>query len=386
MARRFPEKLWVKLTTSPWTPVILTLLILALLIAVIGLQEDAGTDQPNPSSRAPLAVSVNNAVRDSAVTACRRVLDGYGLPVRIQRRTRLRPETWTVSIPAGVAVPSIHLSLQDEMDRVGAAILNAESDPATGRTLLKIGIGDSCSFQVQMVPFRKEGENAGEIALVIDDFGDRLDELAYAFFDLNVKLTVSVLPGRKFSGKVAREASSRGCEVILHLAMEPLQAAFREDGFTIMTKMPRDRIRSTFQKALDQVPFAVGVNNHMGSRATSDRQTMMDIMECIRQKSLYFFDSYTVASSVAYPVAKEMGVPTARRDVFLDVDSSEASIRRKLGELTLKARKNGKAVGIGHCHRNMLNALQKELPRMREQGLKCVPLSAVVELTYDEGN
>jgi polysaccharide deacetylase 2 family uncharacterized protein YibQ len=385
MPFRRPNKLWTRLTTSSWTPVILTVLVVGLLIVVFDLQKDATTEKSGTAPLNGFYSARAGALRDSAITAGRRVLNGYGLPFRIQKQARPRGETWTVSVPAEMALPSIHLSLQEEMNRIGAAILNAETDPATGNTLLKIGDDDSCYYQIRLIPLKKEENDAGKIALVIDDFGDRLDDMEYAFFDLDGKITVSVLPGRKFSAKVAREANERGREVILHLAMEPLQAAFREDGFIILTKMPRERIRSTFQKALNQVPSAVGVNNHMGSRATSDRQTMTDVMECIRQKGLYFVDSYTVASSVAYTVAREMGVPTARRDVFLDVDGSEASIRRKLGELALKAKRNGRAVGIGHCHRNMLSALQKEMPRIQEQGLKFVSLSAVVELTTNEG-
>jgi polysaccharide deacetylase 2 family uncharacterized protein YibQ len=385
MPFRRKDSWWTVVATSPWTPVALTAVVIVLLVVVIRLQKEPRSGPPEPSGIKILFPIDHAAMRDSAVAGGRRVLDGYGIRFKSRKQPRPPGETWVVPVPAGKALPSIHLSLQEEMNRIGAEILSAETDPATGKTSLMIGKRDSGYFQIQLVPMIKEEEDNGKLALVIDDFGDKLDDMVYAFFDLDGKITVSVLPGRRYSARVAREASDRGCEVIMHLAMEPLRAAFHEDGYTILTKMPRDQIQEIFQKAFDQVPSAVGVNNHMGSRATSDRQTMTDVLECVRQKGLYFVDSYTVASSVAYSVAGEMGVPTAKRDVFLDVDGSEEAICRKLGELVLKAKRNGAAVGIGHCHRNMFNALKKEMPRIQGMGMKFVPLSAVVELTQNEG-
>jgi polysaccharide deacetylase 2 family uncharacterized protein YibQ len=355
MPFRRKDSWWTVVATSPWTPVALTAVVIVLLVVVIRLQKEPRSGPPEPSGIKILFPIDHAAMRDSAVAGGRRVLDGYGIRFKSRKQPRPPGETWVVPVPAGKALPSIHLSLQEEMNRIGAEILSAETDPATGKTSLMIGKRDSGYFQIQLVPMIKEEEDNGKLALVIDDFGDKLDDMVYAFFDLDGKITVSVLPGRRYSARVAREASDRGCEVIMHLAMEPLRAAFH------------------------------GVNNHMGSRATSDRQTMTDVLECVRQKGLYFVDSYTVASSVAYSVAGEMGVPTAKRDVFLDVDGSEEAICRKLGELVLKAKRNGAAVGIGHCHRNMFNALKKEMPRIQGMGMKFVPLSAVVELTQNEG-
>jgi hypothetical protein len=272
----------------------------------------------------------------------------------------------------------MHFEIQERLAGTEAAVLRASTDAQTGTLTLEIGRQDLCFLVVVLAPVPVEPSVAGKLAVVIDDFGDRLDSLVQAFFGLDGAVTVSVLPGRKWSEKVARTASAAGCEVILHLAMEPLQAAFREDGFTILTKMPRADIRATFQRALDQVPGAVGVNNHMGSRATSDRQTMLDVLEAIKQRGLYFVDSRTIASTVAYDVAVELGVPTAKRDVFVDVDGAEEAIRQKLWDLARIAKANGRAVGIGHCHGNMLVALQKEMPKLKDAGYRFVALSNIV--------
>jgi len=373
------KNLWNRMTSSLWTPIVLTAAVLVLLILIRSYPER----HPRPLEDSTAAASDSDlgsrAVRDSAHAAVRRVLEGYGLAYRIHKKPKPAPDVWTVQIPPHFAVPSVHLAFQESLAGARVGILKAETDPSTGNTLLQVGVKDSVFFNIHLVPTAEIKKKIGKIAVVIDDFGDRLDDLAYAFFEFEGEITISILPGRRFSARTAQEANRRGCEVILHLSMEPLQTAFREDGYTILTKMPREKIREAFQKAMDQVPYAVGVNNHMGSKATSDRQTMVDVLECVRQKGLYFMDSYTVASSVAYNVAMEMGLPTAKRDVFIDADGSEMAIRMKLQELSKRAKQNGVAVGIGHCHRNMLTALKKEMPRIREEGLRFVPLSEVVE-------
>jgi uncharacterized protein len=381
MMRQEPKRakwirLWNRLASSGWTPLALGILVIGL---VLWMQMPHGKSvRPKPAPPPLSSGPVSNAAGDSARSAARRILKQYRLPVRVRPSAANRRERWEVRIPPGVPLPSVHLSLQEEMLRIGDDLMQAESDPATGKLTLDIGKKNSPWLILQLIPSQEEEIVKGRIALVIDDFGDRLDGLVTEFFNLDGKITVSVIPGRRLSTRVAKEANARGCEIILHLSMEPLHAAFREDGYTIMTKMPRADIQAAFQKSLNEIPFAVGVNNHMGSRATSDRQTMVDVLEEIKQKGLYFMDSYTVASSVAYAVAREMGVPCAKRDVFVDVDGAEPAIRLKLQELARKAKKEGSAVGIGHCHRNMLNALQGEIPKLQKDGFKLVPLSEVV--------
>lgn len=373
------EKIWTGLSASIWTPIVLTLAVIGLVVWMQIRHPSKPVESVLESVSAPAFNKRVNVLRDSSATAAKRVLEKYHISFRIRQNPATRQDVWTVQMPEGIPLPSVHLSLQEGITQSGCDVLRADSDPSTGKTVLQVGYQDSCFFKIHLIPFSGEQTAKGKIALVIDDFGDRLDSLALDFFNLDGKITISVIPGRRLSEKVAREAANHGCEVILHLAMEPLYAAFREDGFTIMTKMPREQIQVTFQKALDQLPNVVGVNNHMGSRATSDRQTMMDVMEGIKQRGLYFVDSYTVASSVAYDVAKEMGVSAAKRDVFVDVVGTEEAIREKLWELARKAKKNGTAVGIGHCHRNMLSALQKEMTSIQNEGLRFVPMSEAVQ-------
>ncbi|MDB5042969.1 MAG: protein of unknown function YibQ, partial [Candidatus Eremiobacteraeota bacterium] len=120
------------------------------------------------------------------------------------------------------------------------------------------------------------------------------------------------------------------------------------------------------------VPLATGVNNHEGSRATSDDRVMRDIAAVLAEHHLFFIDSRTIASSVAARDAIAAGVPSAARDVFLDdvanVDAVEAQLRRAAAI----AKERGSAIAIGHPRASTLLAVRALLPELERDGISFV--------------
>jgi len=287
-------------------------------------------------------------------------------------------ETWYVTVPADLPVPSLHLAIQQKLAQIGAHILFAKSNPLSERVSLCIGWQDSCFFVVNLDQSNKVYQEQGKIALLIDDFGDRWNQFVVSFLNLGIDITISVIPGREKSSIVAHEMKQRGCEVILHLPMEPLNHSYQDNGYIILTDMSRKKIREVFQRSLNDVPGAVGVNNHMGSKATADLRVMRNLLEEIKARGLYFIDSRTTASTVAYDVARELGLRCAKRDVFIDVDPEENLIKKRLWDLARKARINGFSIGIGHCRPLTLKVLREEIPKIQAKGFKFVRLSEVV--------
>jgi polysaccharide deacetylase 2 family uncharacterized protein YibQ len=306
------------------------------------------------------------------------VLETHRLPWESQRGSKVYQEFWRVWVPTDLPIPSLHLDIQEKINQIGAVILFAESEPVSGCVTLHIGWQDSSLFRIRLFHVRDVRREKGRIALLIDDFGDRWDQTVVSFIQLGADLTYSVIPGEKMSLKVAREMAKRGCEVILHMPMEPLNSSFRKNQYMILTEMNKQKIYSIIQRSLSEVPDAVGVNNHMGSKATSDRQTMICVLEEIKREGLYFVDSRTIASSVAYDVAQSLGLKCGQRDVFIDVDKNREIIRRKVWELAHKAKSNGFAIGIGHCQRMTLDVLREEIPKIQAEGYRFVRLSEVV--------
>ncbi len=212
------------------------------------------------------------------------------------------------------------------------------------------------------------------LAIIIDDLGsDRA--AAEAVFALGYPLTVSVLPNHEHSVDIAQEAHRRGFQVMLHL---PMQSVANEtpEAQELHPGMPASEVAALVDQFLKNVPDAAGVNNHQGSQATADAALMDELMPLLRDRRLFYVDSRTTATTVAYDTAQDFGVRSAFRNVpFLDDVTEVAAVRKQL-ELALRgAREKGEAVAIGHPHPATLQALREVLPQARAQGVRMVPAS-----------
>jgi polysaccharide deacetylase 2 family uncharacterized protein YibQ len=195
---------------------------------------------------------------------------------------------------------------------------------------------------------------------------------------LPYRLTMAVLPGGPASREEAEAAALAGHEVFLHLPMEPLGNRPPYPKF-VTVDMPDGEVRALVRHYLDGLPGVIGVNNHMGSRATADERTMRAVLETIAQRGLIFVDSHTSADSVAAAVARRVGVPYAVNALFLDNDRTPEAVRRRVWEAAGVARRVGQALVIGHVHPVTAAVLAEELPRLEAAGIAIVPASRVVD-------
>jgi uncharacterized protein len=221
----------------------------------------------------------------------------------------------------------------------------------------------------------KKKSHRGDIVLIIDDLGfdgQSLDRV----MALDPNVNCSILPNGTRAGDFAKKLHARNYEILCHLPMEPMgQASPGRDA--ILTSMSNDEITRVTKENLAAVPHARGVNNHMGSRATTDRRVMTTVIGAM-PRGMYFVDSRTTGASVAATIARELNVRTATRNVFLDDRIEEPFVRRQLAELVAAAEKHGEAVGIGHPHAVTMRVLAEEMPKLRERGFRFVRASDVV--------
>jgi polysaccharide deacetylase 2 family uncharacterized protein YibQ len=217
------------------------------------------------------------------------------------------------------------------------------------------------------------------VALVIDDLGNRWKQDLDAL-DLPGVMTISILPHTPHARRLARMAHRRDKEVLLHVPMESLGRQRMGPG-GLTQAMGRDELVRTVARGLAAVPYARGVSNHMGSLLTQRPQSMRWLMQTLREAGdLFFVDTRTIASSVAYEMARGAGLPAVERDVFLDHDRSLSRIVAELDRLVRVAKLKGAALGIGHPHPETLAVLRRELPHLEQRGVRLVPVSALVEL------
>ena len=216
------------------------------------------------------------------------------------------------------------------------------------------------------------------VAIIIDDMGYHLANGRRAI-DLPGPVSFSFLPGAPRARALAERAHARGKDILLHL---PLQAA-NDDAAPgpseIHIDMSRERVGHTFNEAMESVPYVIGVNSHRGSLLTRHPGHMQWLMEEIGARgSLFFIDSYTHHESVALQIALENGVEALRRDVFLDPDPSPEAVQREFARLKTLARQRGHALAIGHPYPVTLELLERELPRLAEEGFELVRVSELL--------
>ena len=224
-------------------------------------------------------------------------------------------------------------------------------------------------------PIGKAPVTRGRIAIVIDDWGYHLNNLAIAQ-EIKQPLTCAILPNLKNSGLVAQELNKLGFEIILHLPMEPKER-YKLESNTITVNMNTDAIHNIFEKDLASVIFAKGVSNHMGSRVTEDSWVSTLVMTEAKKHKLYFLDSFVTAKSVCRAIARKIKIKFAKRDVFLDNQDDPEYIRGQLVKLKNLSRKQGMAIGIGHDRKNTLMVLKEMLGQLENEGYKFVFVSEI---------
>jgi uncharacterized protein len=204
------------------------------------------------------------------------------------------------------------------------------------------------TFAGQAVSPAANTASSRHIAIVIDDLGNDMKGTE-EMLRLPVKLTVAVMPFLPSTRKDAEAAHAKGHDVIVHLPMEPNRgkASWLGPG-AILTRLPDQEIRRRVVAAIADVPFAIGMNNHMGSKATSDERVMRIVLEVCKEKGLFFLDSRTSYRTVVPKVARELGVPILQNDVFLDDITTRRHVSRQISVIRKELQKRLTCVVIGH--------------------------------------
>jgi polysaccharide deacetylase 2 family uncharacterized protein YibQ len=218
----------------------------------------------------------------------------------------------------------------------------------------------------------------GRIVLILDDWGYNLKHKGF-ITDNDFHVTLSVLPGKPYSRAVAMMASEKNKDVIIHMPMEPHdknQYGLEEN--TLMVGMAKSKIFAFLLDAFGSVPHAIGLSNHMGSRATEDARLMKFVMEFLKKNEMVFFDSLSSGGSLGRETARQYGVRSASRDVFIDNKDDPDYIRQQMIKLAEHARQAGVAFGVGHDRSRTIAVLSEMIPRLEEEGYQFMKLSEVV--------
>lgn len=291
------------------------------------------------------------------------------IPPQVKRPPFL-PSTPQVSAP-GTIMPSKGMEQRDALSKDETEQLSvvskqitapAESLPRWQRNALPIVLSDK-----------------PKIAIVIDDMGvdQRRSRLAT---ELAGPLTLSYLTYARNLHKQTQLAKRAGHELMLHVPMEPSSRDIDPGPNVLLSGVPAPEINAALNWGFDQFDGYIGINNHMGSRFTSDLAGMKTVMLALKQRELVFLDSVTSGSTKGHEAAIEEGVPFIARNIFLDHIDNIDEIRNRLEEVKRLAQKQGYAVAIGHPRDATLKALGPWLEAIQNDNFQLVPISALIHL------
>ncbi len=220
--------------------------------------------------------------------------------------------------------------------------------------------------------------NAEKFAsIIIDDIGYNLKN-GQAIINLPFALTIAILPRTNHAKALASLATKNHKEVMLHLPMQAIAHHKRSPG-TLDLHMTQSEFNKQLRLNLNSVPYVRGVNNHMGSLLTRHPGHMSWLMQALSQHgNLYFIDSRTSNKTVAEKIATEYNIPNLKRDIFLDPDNKENTLRQQFDRFIKKVNQQGYALAIAHPYPNTIKFLRNNLAELNRHGITLLPVSELI--------
>ncbi len=229
--------------------------------------------------------------------------------------------------------------------------------------------------------FKPKPKYKAEIAVIIDDWGYNL-RCVRLLKQIKTPFTASVLPNLNYSGELTEILKQQNKQIILHLPLQPESAGERSIGLeqgTINEQMTDQQILDQLKKDLSSVPYAQGVSNHMGSKATKNERIMSVIFRYLKKNKLFFVDNFVTDKSICKDLANKMLVKFVSRDVFLDNKNDYESIKGQFIQLKEFALSNKQAVGVGHARPLTLQVFKDMAPGFEQEGIRFTFVSEMVE-------
>lgn len=354
----------------------------AIAIALYSLWHDRPQPQSAlaPASSLPALAQARDGLHfaDVFYSDIDYALEELGLwPALVRKERHSDVDRVEIKVPADLPLAEVNLALTLAARARGGRVLSAVETVAGKRVEMRFAFGKTPTTAVKLAR-TAERRRTGRIAIVLDDLG-RDSPLVERFCALQQSLTLALLPNTGPVRAIAERARQNGHQVIVHLPMEPIDYPAQDPGAgAVLIRQNEQEIRQIVRNALQQVPTAAGFNNHMGSKATADERVMRIVLQEVRAQGLFFLDSRTTPKSLAYSLARDMGVKALRRDAFIDEIDELQAIETKLWDLAKMAGRTGAVIAIGHDRENTLLALESVLPRLETRGFRFAALDQLL--------
>ncbi|WP_236342908.1 divergent polysaccharide deacetylase family protein [Paenibacillus plantiphilus] len=233
-----------------------------------------------------------------------------------------------------------------------------------------VGVGYAEKLAIDGPSLELSHQSERKLAIVIDDFGNGMDGTT-EMMELPIHFTAAIMPFMPTTKQEAELLHKRGHEVIVHLPMEPMRGKPEWLGpGAIMTNLSDEEIRARVEAAIQDVPYARGMNNHMGSKATADERVMRIVLSVVKEHGMFFLDSRTTYKTVVPKLAAELGVELLSNQVFLDDVYTIQHIAKQIGITSKHLESNSSCVVIGHVGppgKKTAAVIRDAIPQLKRQ-------------------
>jgi uncharacterized protein len=240
------------------------------------------------------------------------------------------------------------------------------------------GVAGFSPFSKALAMSRRPRE--ARMAIIIDDIGHNRRR-AWEFLAIEADLTYAVLPHLPYSVELAHAIHKKNHEILLHQPMEPFDRQLDPGPGALFVGDSAPHIEKVVNMNIRAVPYSSGVNNHMGSRFTSNGEDIRCALQAIKQRGLFFVDSLTSNHSKAYRTACGLHMTSGRRDTFLDNHRRFQAILNRLYDVMNQALVHGHAIAIGHPYPETAAALRVFWSEIQGTPIQMVPVSRLLTET-----
>jgi polysaccharide deacetylase 2 family uncharacterized protein YibQ len=331
---------------------------------------------------------VQRDVEQRIVKALRRY-GVMGKHLRIESENQAGPEAAVTVIRAETApdasLVQINAAISKTVRAIGGRVRSCREGKDGTIITMEIGTRRALTHRCVIKKGSEREHRAGTeqrparvVAICVDDFGFFNNELVKEFLELDIPLTIGVIPGLKHSEKICLEAAEAGKDILCHLPMEAEKEGWDSGEIPLIrVSMKPAEIEKALAKALETTPGAIGMNNHMGSKATADPALMKTVLRLCRERGLFFFDSVTTSHSVVREIAGETGTSVAANDML--VDGGDGDTRENMRKLLSIAARRGSAIGIVHVKSQTLDDLRWMIDEARKEEIDFLTISQMIK-------
>lgn len=215
---------------------------------------------------------------------------------------------------------------------------------------------------------KHKGSTTSKLAIIIDDVSTKSQVDAIKKLGLN--LTMSFLPPSK-ERPSSYVLAQKEKFYMVHLPMEAMKFN-KEEPHTLRVSDNKEELSKRIDEIVKLFPRVKYINNHTGSKFTSDFNAVDRLVGVLNAKGINFLDSRTIAESKVEQVMKKYGKNYVSRDVFLDHEQDKEYVKNQIKKAVLYAKEHGEAVAIGHPHPNTLKALEESKELLKSVDLVLV--------------